>query len=122
MLKTICVVLVLAACTSGTQTGSVCPPSSPPTYDNFGRQFFVSYCNGCHSQGAADRHGAPADQVFDTELEIRAHAADIDREAAKGPRATNVDMPDMTGPVQFPPTEREREWLGELLACERSPS
>ena len=98
----------------------VTPPSSAPTYASFGRSFFADYCTSCHSRDAADRHGAPADQNFDTEAEIRQHAAEIDAEAAAGPDARNTDMPDMSGPVRIAPTMREREQLGQFLACEQA--
>jgi hypothetical protein len=107
-----------AACTS-TQTGATCPSTNPPTYASFGRAFMQTYCTGCHSVGAKDRHGAPPAMNFDSEVEIRAHAADIDAEAAAGPDAQNTDMPDLTGPVHMEPTMTQRQWLGELLACER---
>lgn len=109
----------LAGCTS-TSSGASCPPTRAPTYASFAQPFFAAYCTGCHSRDARDRHGAPPDQNFDTETEIREHADDIDAEAAAGPDARNTDMPDMSGPVRMQPTIREREQLGEFLACERS--
>jgi uncharacterized membrane protein len=111
--------LLLAACSGSSTTGSTCPSSGAPTYDSFGRQFFATFCNGCHSHSAGNRHGAPSDQVFDTEAEIRAHATDIDEVAAKGPNATNEDMPDMGGPVRSAPSDQQRALLGKFLACER---
>ena len=107
-----------AACTS-TQSGATCPSTDPPTYATFGRAFMQSYCTGCHSASARDRHGAPPGRDFDTEAEIRASAAEIDAEAAAGPDAQNTDMPDLTGPVLAPPSMAERERLGQFLACER---
>ncbi len=79
----------------------------------------AEYCTGCHSIHASDRHGAPDDLSFDTEAQIRAHAAAIDAEAAAGPRADNTDRPDMSGPVKAAPTDAERRTLGEFLACEQ---
>jgi uncharacterized membrane protein len=118
-LQVICI--LLSACSSSPETGASCPPGTPPTYASFGRAFFARYCTGCHSRNAASRFGAPREQNFDTEDDIRAHAIAIDSEAASGPDATNTDMPDMTGPVQSPPTQHERELLGQFLACERRP-
>jgi len=114
--------LALAACSGTSTTGSTCPSSGAPTYDNFGRRFFTTYCSGCHGAGAPNRRGAPRDQVFDTEAQIKAHAAEIDAVAAKGPNASNDDMPDMAGPVRSPPSALERERLGQLLACEAAMS
>jgi len=108
-------VLWFAACAS-TPTGSSCP-TAPPTYDNFGRQFMASYCTGCHSANATDRHGAPTSQNFDTEAEIVLHAQAIDVEAAAGPNATNTSMPALDGPVHAAPPYAERATLGQYLAC-----
>jgi hypothetical protein len=113
-----CLLLFAGACTS-TPSGATCPTSNAPTYASFGQQFFASYCTGCHSSVAANRHGAPADQNYDTEDDIRRHAGAIDAEAAAGPNATNTDMPDMSGPVHVPPTAAERQQLGQFLACEQ---
>ena len=113
--------ILLAACTSTAQTDAACPPTNAPTYASFGQRFFARYCVGCHSRSATSRHGAPLDQNFDTEADVRANATAIDDEAAAGPDATNTDMPDLTGPVHTPPTRAERELLGQFLACERGP-
>lgn len=111
--------LVLAAACTSTGSGATCPSTNPPTYASFGRAFMQTYCTGCHSQLARDRHGAPPGLDFDTEAQLRAHAVAIDAEAAAGPDAENTDMPDLTGPVRVAPTIAERVRLGELLACER---
>src|SRR5262245_50603383 len=108
--------LFIAAC-AGTPTGSSCPTSDPPTYDNFGRQFMADYCTGCHSSSATSRHRAPKSLNFDTEADIQKHAADIDLEAASGPKSTNTDMPDLDGPVRSAPSDAERTKLGQYLAC-----
>lgn len=111
--------IVFVACSSTTETGAACPPTNAPTYASFGRGFFARYCIGCHSRDVSDRHGAPPDQNYDTEEDVRSRAFAIDGEAAAGPDAFNTDMPDMTGPVRARPTRDEREVLGQFLACER---
>src|SRR5262245_31675531 len=121
MHRLLCVLLFavpLAACTS-TPSGATCPdnPADRPTYDNFGREFMETYCTGCHSAQAPDRLGAPADQNFDTEADVKKHAAAIDAEAAAGPNATNTAMPEIGGTVHAAPTPAERERLGQFLAC-----
>ena len=113
------IAVALASCASAS-SGASCPRSNAPTYASFGAHFFASYCTGCHSRDVRDRHGAPSDQNFDSEAEIRQHAAEIDAEAAAGPDARNTDMPDMSGPVRTQPTLAEREQLGEFLACEQA--
>ena len=109
--------LLLAACTDA-QTGATCPAVAPPTYEGFARPFVAKYCAECHARTATHRHGAPAEDCFDTEADLRAHAADIDALAAKGPDATNTEMPDMSGPVRVAPSDAERTRLGQFLACE----
>ncbi len=110
----------LAAC-ADTPTGATCPdnPVDRPTYDNFGREFMETYCVGCHSVNATDRHGAPSDQNYDTLADVRKHAVDIDTHAAAGPNATNTSMPEIGGSVHSAPTQAEREKLGQFLACEQ---
>jgi uncharacterized membrane protein len=118
VMKRIAALLFFAACAS-TPSGASCPTANAPTYDSFGQRFFTTYCTSCHSRDAADRHGAPGDQNYDTEADIRQHAASIDLEAAAGPKATNTSMPDMSGPVHVQPSDVERQQLGEFLACEQ---
>lgn len=112
--------LFLVACTTSPSTGASCPSTHAPTYAGFGKPFLAKYCLGCHSVGALERHGAPRDQNFDTEAELKAHADAIDRVAAAGPEARNTDMPEIAGPVRMAPAMVDRERLGELLACERA--
>jgi len=108
--------VTLGAC-AGTPSGSVCPTTDPPTYASFGDAFFETNCRGCHSANATSRHGAPGDQNYDSEAEIKRHASDIDVEAAAGPDATNDAMPEIGSVVRTAPTQAERERLGEYLAC-----
>lgn len=117
MLKHASFALLFAACTGGEPTGATCPTENAPTFESFGDKFFADYCRGCHSANAADRHGAPGSQNYDTEEQVAAHAADIDQWAAAGPGAINTAMPDLSGPVHAAPTDAEREQLGQYLAC-----
>jgi len=119
-MKRILFVLLLAGACTSTQSGATCPTANAPSYDSFGQRFFATYCTSCHSRDATDRHGAPAGEDFDTEDDIRRHAAAIDAEAAAGPEATNTDMPDMSGPVHMQPSQAERQQLGQFLACEQA--
>lgn len=114
--------LVCAACSAmpdGTPTGSICPPTNPPTYQGFGRAFMAAYCTACHSSKASDRFGAPPDQDFDTDDDMRVHADEIDMVAAAGPNGVNTHMPELKGPVFVGPDRDERVSLGAMLACER---
>jgi cytochrome c5 len=99
----------------GDATGATCPQGSTLSYDNFGKEFFASYCLSCHSSalsGAAARSGAPNDHNFDTLQGIQANIDHIDELTAAGPNATNTAMPPGGGP-----TLEERTKLGEWLAC-----
>ena len=100
-----------------TFTESKCPPTDAPTYDNFGRVFFESYCTKCHDSAkpAGMRGGAPLAINFDTRAGIRMFTSQIDQQAAIGPNATNRFMPGGSGPL---PTDDERRRLGEYIACE----
>lgn len=96
-------------------TGSTCPPDSSLTYESFGHAFFDAYCQTCHAssvRGGA-RQGAPRSHTYDDRASIVAAIEEIDLRAAAGPSAVNEDMP-RSYPV---PTLRERERLGEWLAC-----
>jgi hypothetical protein len=109
-----------AACDGGKPTGSTCPTSNAPTYGSFGETFFETYCTGCHSADATDRHDAPSDINFDSEADVKMHLDDIDTEAASGPKATNTLMPELDGPVHAAPTTDERVTLGQFIACEKA--
>ena len=113
--------LVLAACTDGSPTDSVCPTANAPTYSDFGQHFFTTYCTGCHSASATNRHGAPRSQNYDTEADVRMHDDDIDAVAAVGPAASNTFMPELAGSVSAKPTDAERQQLGQMLACMHAP-
>lgn len=79
------------------------------TFDSFGRGFFGSYCNSCHSGPAEDRGGAPPEYVFNTVEQVRQHKDRIFSRSA-GP---NTTMP--IGPDDPPRDERDK--LAEWLAC-----
>ena len=111
--------LAMVVACGGNPTGSACPTTDPPTFQTFGDAFFAEYCRECHSANSTNRHGAPKDQNYDTEDDIRKHAADIDVEAASGPDATNDAMPQLAGSVTTRPSKEERALLGEYLACEQ---
>ena len=100
-----------------TFTQSKCPSTDPPTYDNFGRTFFETYCTKCHDSAkpAGMRGGAPLAINFDTLAGIRMFTSQIDQQAAIGPNATNRFMPGGSGPL---PTDDERRRLGQYIACE----
>ncbi len=125
-LRTLFLLAATAACGSsagddsdheeaGVPTESVCPTTQTLTYENFGQDFFDSYCQRCHggTVAGADRNGAPSDHTFDTVEHIRTFADHIDERAAAGPAGVNTIMP----PEGEAPTEAERTQLGEWLAC-----
>ncbi len=94
--------LCLSACqSSGVPSGSTCPTDSVLTYETFGSAFMQTYCTDCHG-GLKTLAG-----IRNQGLAI------IDEQAAAGPDAVNVSMPQ----GQDEPTELERQQLGEWLAC-----
>lgn len=106
--------LALALLAAGCHVDSIedypCPPGGTElTYEGFGKPFFSSNCNYCHSAETGEREGAPDNYVFDTRKQIIAHEERIFARSA----ATNDSMP--PGPDD-PPLE-EREQLAEWLAC-----
>jgi mono/diheme cytochrome c family protein len=111
---------LLAACSddgSGS-TGAECPPTNPPTYESFGKNFFDTYCVNCHdsAKSGASRGGAPAGLNYNTLAGVMKDLSIIDAEAAAGPNGTNTSMPLGTPS----PTVAERTTLGEFLACEQA--
>ena len=118
-MKRLALLLLLSACGSdtvfGPPTESVCPSDSTLTYESFGKGFMTQYCTRCHSSElmGADRQGAPSFHDFDTLYGIRAVSNHIDETTAAGPAATNTGMP----PDDPSPTLKEREQLGEWIAC-----
>ena len=98
-LITILTTMAAACGSSGTPTASVCP-TTPVTYASFGKTFFDTYCTRCHGE-------------YKTEAGIKRDLDGIDLQAAKGPDATNISMPDGGNK----PSDAEREMLGQFLAC-----
>jgi uncharacterized membrane protein len=99
----------------GPSSGSTCPSTQTLTYENFGMEFFASFCVRCHSETPEDgsRHGAPRGLDWDEIETVRLHAETIDAMAAAGPSGVNTTMP----PSEPFPTSAQRRDLGEWLAC-----
>src|SRR5262245_10368365 len=64
----------------GRSSGSTCPSNMTLTYENFGMEFFATYCVRCHSETPADgsRHGAPRGLDWDEIETVRLYAETID--------------------------------------------
>ena len=102
--------LALASCGYETIDQATCPPGGTKlTYANFGEQFFVTYCDSCHSAETSLRKGAPEDYVFASRADIVQHK---DRVFARS-AGTNDSMP--PGPDDPPIDERDK--LAEWLVC-----
>ena len=64
--------LLLLACSPPTvpdTAAEVCVGPDAVTWDNWGEDFFTTYCDACHSSRTPDRRGAPEASVFDTEAQ-----------------------------------------------------
>lgn len=102
-----CVILlaaVMLGCGEEELEDHACPPNNTLTYDNFGRQFFDSYCVRCH--GDANAYSSRAFVTLDS---IQKQADRIFINAA----ANNTAMP----PGPNDPTASERAKLADWLAC-----
>jgi hypothetical protein len=99
----------------GLLTGAHCPSRDIPTYETFGRRFMQDYCLACHRTELAGwrRQGAPMAFNFDTRELCIELAMDIDAHAGLGPLADPRVMP----PAEPLPTDQEREWLSQWIAC-----
>jgi hypothetical protein len=62
-------ILLLWACAGG-DSADACADAANLHWETFGEPFMLNYCQACHASTAADRHGAPASVVFDTEAEV----------------------------------------------------
>jgi uncharacterized membrane protein len=105
--------LALAGCSS--PSGAACPNGSTATWDNFGKDFTLAYCQRCHATNVtgAARKGATPDVNFDTVEGVRAHAAAMDEYAGAGPNGVKTFMP----PDDPKPDAAERQKLSQWLAC-----
>ncbi|WP_309893634.1 hypothetical protein [Archangium sp.] len=112
-------VLVLAGCGSADvgPTGTTCPTGGTQlTAENFGNNFFTTYCTRCHSSelsGIFQRHGAPPPMNFNTHAGVKEWSKNIDAWAGAGPDRVNTEMPG--GNPE--PSEDDRRKLSEWLAC-----
>lgn len=95
-------------------SGTVCPPDSHLTWENFGEPFLLTWCTSCHSShlsGEGDpneRQNAPHGSDFDTYAHYLDWAEDVDDRAG----GSNTSMPPAGGPTEF-----ERAMLSEWIAC-----
>jgi uncharacterized membrane protein len=62
---------------SATPVVDTCAEEPTVTWADFGQGFMLGYCQPCHASTAVDRHGAPADVVFDTEADVAARVEAI---------------------------------------------
>jgi len=93
------------ACSWEEMSDHPCPPGGTTlTYENFGQQFFATWCVSCH--GGPNGYSS---RSFTTVSAIRAQAADIFRNAAED----NTTMP--PGPNN--PPQDQRYELADWLAC-----
>lgn len=103
---------------AGAPTGARCPSDSPLDYESFGAAFLTRYCVACHSSelSPGERSGAPFGADYDTRAVLLDSGVEhVDYVAAAGPDGENDFMPPADFAAQ--PSRREREALGEWLAC-----
>ncbi len=56
---------------------SVCDPTFPVSWSNFGEGFMATNCDGCHAASTRERNDAPESVTFDTEHQAMTRADDI---------------------------------------------
>lgn len=83
--------------------------SSAITYDNFGKDFFNTWCQSCHGASVTDRNGAPDDVFFDSRDDIWQQRVQVFEQSAD----SNESMP--IGP--HGPSDADRKKLADWLAC-----
>jgi uncharacterized membrane protein len=106
---TLVAVAALAGCGGAPETTAPsCADTAVLTWDNFGQAFIVTNCQSCHATTAADRHGAPADVVFDTR-------GDVLRQAARVLARVTGDPPTM--PPGGGISEESRHKITVWLSC-----
>ncbi len=104
--------LLALACGSDPKgdTGPSCGEHTPRlTYSNFGEGVLAKHCTGCHSSliPVEDRRGAPVGVDLDSLSAARQFADRIVARSVEGD----------TMPPGGGPSEEERQWLGEWVAC-----
>ena len=83
MRSLVAAVLLLLSCKGQTETGGPepddsggwvgipCDSAPSVTWENWGRGFFTTHCQGCHASTAPDRYDAPDGVYFDTLADLR---------------------------------------------------
>lgn len=103
--------LLLLACggaqDSGLDTDACAAHDVAITWESGGEAFFLTWCRSCHSETAADRHGAPEYLNYDTLDSVRGAAHNI-RQAA---------LWDQVMPPSYPLDDENREILSSFLDC-----
>ena len=98
---------VVGVTDSGQSRGFACDSSPSVTWDNWGRGFVTTHCQGCHASTAPDRYGAPEGVDFDTMADLREW-----RERVRVRVLETEDMPPAGGL-----SEDEKFLLEVLLDC-----
>ena len=88
-------------------TGTSCDSSPSVTWENWGRAFLTTHCQGCHASTAPDRYGATEGVYFDTLADLRAW-----NERVRVRVLEQEDMPPAGGL-----SDDEKFLLGVLLDC-----
>jgi len=86
---------------------TACADQRDVTWQNWGKGFFLTYCDGCHAETALDRHGAPDSATFDSLAQVRDWAERIDVRTL-----VDQDMPPGGGVLL-----EDQALLAAFLAC-----
>ena len=92
---------------SGGAAGFPCDTAPSVTWENWGRAFVTTHCQGCHASTAPDRYGAPENVAFDTLSDLRLWEQRV--------RVRVLELEDM--PPAGGLTDDEKFLLETLLDC-----
>ena len=102
-------VLLALACTgaSPADSGDPCAGRRAVTWNNWGHGFVQTWCQPCHSAGAAERYGAPEAVDLDTLEQVITLRDSISRTV----------LADETMPVGGGVSEEDKQLLRDFLEC-----
>jgi uncharacterized membrane protein len=92
---------------TGDWSGYACDTAPSVTWENWGRGFFTTHCQGCHASTSPDRYGASEGVYFDSLADLRVWS-----ERVRVRVIEDEDMPPAGGL-----TEDDRFLLETLLDC-----
>ena len=63
-------IFLLACSETQADSAALCAEADQVEWSYWAEGFFLTYCNGCHSETSLNRYGAPEALNFDSEVEV----------------------------------------------------